>query len=393
MFNRHSDDYDEQNGETIEMDQQEGGGDAVAAASGSGGTGGNAGDQSVLMPWGRPIYRNLSGNIQGFCKRFFLLLPVFNPFVTRSAPGPGGANLPADKTTIDFLYPCMWDFDPNRLGWFLNGNELEWLNNILKAPFASSGGSAPAFANLSQATAKVKHASMRAVIIANNAPFNTQASTQATANGQLHLTCLRGKGLSRLTETIIGTAQYTASGQGAHNVTKLNFNDIHPDQTGAIDWQTWLETTTTNVLKPASLSSTQIGAVTRYDATEGYRYYPQVMGFRANVTSPTSSLTTVSGYPEYARHCEVLQCGPGELFKAGGKRNEAYITLQAAAPAIDRETSTACAQPALVRSDWCGSGPTDDTAEIVQAIRTSTAGGAGNVAVDNRTINVGNYLF
>ena len=59
-----------------------------------------------------PLYRDLSGNLHGFNKRWFFVLPVVSPSVI-STIGGGGA---AQRNM--FYFPGAFDFDPNLLGWY-----------------------------------------------------------------------------------------------------------------------------------------------------------------------------------------------------------------------------------------------------------------------------------
>ena len=284
--------------------------DVSVAAGYSSGTGGNAGDQSVMVPFAAPIYRPLSGNIHGFQKRWFFLLPVFNQSVVSTTGG-------QQDTTRQLLYfPGMWDFNPNLLGWYIGPQSSD--ESFLKQ-LADNGAT----------SVRVNYAGMRAQVLAINAPFNTQATNQGTANGQLHLTGSIGSNLSRLGLTAEGCAEFTSQNAGAHNITKIRFDGQHPSATGTgTHWLQYLETASiAGTDNP--LTTNGIYVMQKPDSTEGFRYYPMVLGFKCNYAPALNGTPrVVFQYPEYGKAMTHVTVGPGELFSAGGKRKNAHLGLQ-----------------------------------------------------------------
>ena len=273
--------------------------DVQALAATGTGTGGNAGDQNTMKEIAVPVYRNLNGNIHGFTKRWFFILPVVNPSIV-STTGGGGPN-----TRNLFYMPGAFDFDPNYLGWYATGGTMNVIKRIADQGFS---------------TCKVKSARMVGQITAINSPFNTQATNQGTANGQLHLTGFIGRNLNRAGLTVVGTCRYTSQQAGSHNITTCNFDN------NAVAGRTWFEdlerTTVAGTADPNTTSG--IYVLSQTDATEGYRYYPQQFGYKCEVKAGR----VVENYADYMRDCSIVTVGPGPLFELGGKRN-AFLGLQA----------------------------------------------------------------
>ena len=292
-------------------------------ASGTG-TGGNAGDQSTMRPIAVPIYRDLSGNLHGFNKRWFFVLPVVNPSVI-STIGGGGA---AQRNM--FYFPGAFDFDPNLLGWYATGGDIEFIKQL------TSRGTT---------TCRVKDARMVGTITAINSPFNTQATNQGTANGQLHLTGYIGKNLNKAGLTTVATCKYTSQQAGSHNITGCTWN-------GTLNTRAWFDelerTTLSGTADPNTTSG--IYVVSQPDATEGYRYYPQQFGYKCLVNAGR----VVTDYSDFMRDTTVVQVGPGELFKLGGKRS-AFLSLQSVNADINNQMYTGIGTNTAALSSMDGS--------------------------------------
>ena len=295
--------------------------DVSVAAGFDSGTGGNAGDQSTMVPFGFPIYRPLNGNIHGFQKRWYFMLPVYNQCVISTQGGQ------SPLTRQLFYFPGMWDFDPNLLGWYTGGDS------------ASDLGFLQSFTNQGGCTVKVQRASMKATVLAINAPFNTQATNQGTANGQLHLVGAVGSNLSRLGVSAVGCAQFSAQAAGAHNITKIRFDEDHPEANTLLNilthWITYVETSTLSGLADPT-NTNGIFVLNKPDATEGFRHYPMVFGFKCNYTTvQNGTARVVRNYPDYPKDMTHITIGPGKLFSAGGKRKNCHLSLQAYDQAVD----------------------------------------------------------
>ena len=92
-------------------------------------------------------------------------------------------------------------------------------------------------------------------------------------------------------------------------------------------------TTLTGTAEPNT--TTGIYVVTQPDATEGYRYYPQQFGYKCLVNAGR----VVTDYSDFMRDTTVVQVGPGELFKLGGKRS-AFLSLQSVNTDINNQMYT-----------------------------------------------------
>lgn len=308
--------------------------DVSVAAGYDAGTGGNAGDQSTMAPFAMPIYRPLAGNVHGFIKRWFFMLPVFNQCVL-STKGGGAAT-----SRRLFYVPGMWDFDPNLLGWYVGAGskDMEFLNSLIKDGSAS---------------VRVNNARISAQCLAINAPFNTQATNQGTANGQLHLVGALGKNLSRLGSTAVATAEYTAQNAGAHNITKVTFNGDHPSaNTSGVHWLTHCEQATlAGTADPTTTDGIYI--LSKPDATEGFRHYPSVFGFECKFQAIGTGVTRqVHDYVEFGKGMDHVKVGPGPLFHAGGKRQNAFLGLQKPDTEIYNNSRHGTLIPAQVNSPF-----------------------------------------
>lgn len=283
------DDQDMAAANVVEMEEvvRENGGAELAAlgAPPAGAGGSQAGGQ--LHFFAAPIYRGIKTGPMKFYKRWNFILPVCKQFAMGTVSG----------TTRHVLYgPGIYDFDVNRYGYYLSQTDLDWLNKLNKTT-----------------NAVVKHIRMCVNVDNANCPFNTNGTTQQSANSQLHIKCLKGRDISKLGPSVTGTVEYTLPTTGPYEVSKVRFD-------GAINGVpafTALETST-------CAGTTNIGTtngivqLAKPDATEGYRQYPFQHLWRCSYDNTSRKITN---YPEYQRTMEVGTVGKGKLFDVSYKKN------------------------------------------------------------------------
>lgn len=284
------DDVQQAEGRMMDFDQQ-------AMNIGNAGTGGGNAAQTPVEKIAAPIYKNIKAGPMQFTKRWHFLLPVFCQFLIGTSLG---------TTTRKIFYcPTIFDFDPNRYGFYFAQSDLDWLGKLNKT-----------------ANAIVKRIKFNLSIDNANCPFNTNGATQQSANSQLHIKMAKQENANRLGPSVTGTAVYTSPTTGPYTVGACAFDGTLPNnaagQANRLNAFAVLEQGRTADAGTNINTTNGIINLTQPDATEGYRFYPFVHLWEASWDNTTK---IVSNYPEFNRAMDLDVVGKGQIWHKEAKKN------------------------------------------------------------------------